>query len=247
MAQQKTDKRITAVVAAYNEAPRLGVVLEVLTSYAGFDEVIVIDDGSSDNTSEVAKQFPVRCVKNEINMGKGSAMDRGVGLANGDIIFFCDADVRGLSHAMIDDIVGPVLAGQVDMFIGMRNRKWYVAHQVVSFLPLLGGERAVTKALWRRVPDAYKQNFRIEAALNFFAQHYGMGFQYKVFRGLSQIIKEKKYGLCQGVAQRWGMIIDIFSAQIMLHRLHKPYWTKEMRFGHLVNEIMDRIRNNKTE
>lgn len=77
------------------------------------------------------------------------------------------------------------------MFIGMRNRKWYFAHQIIAFVPLLGSERALTKKLWQRIPDYYKQYFRIETALNFFTLYSGNGFNYKVFQGLAQVIKEK--------------------------------------------------------
>jgi glycosyltransferase involved in cell wall biosynthesis len=229
MAEQKNSKRITAIVPAYNEAPRIGKVLEVLTTYPSFKEIIVVDDGSSDHTEDVVKNFNVRYIKNPVNNGKGYAMDRAVSLANGDVVFFCDADISGLTHGIIDEITHPVLAGEVDMFIGMRNRRWYVAHQMITFIPLLGGERALTKNLWQKLPSYYKQYFRIEAALNFYALYYGRGFQYKVFKGLSQVIKEKKYGFWDGMRQRWNMMYHIFSAQLKLHDVHIPESARNRR------------------
>ena len=152
-------RKVAAVIPAYNEAPRLGAVLEVLTSYPGFQEIIVVDDGSTDNTLDVAKKFGARAVRNDTNMGKGYSMDRGVALAlynHAEIIFFSDADIEGLTHETIDDILSPVLEGRMDMSIGMTDRKWYLAHEMLSFLPLLGGERAVTQSLWQKVPEYYK-------------------------------------------------------------------------------------------
>lgn len=229
MDQQENNKRITAIVPAYNEAPRIGNVLKVLATYPNFIEVIVIDDGSTDNTKEIVKKFNIQYVRNPKNQGKGYSMERGVSLASGDIVFFCDADISGLTHTIIDEITKPVLSGEVDMFIGMRNRKWYFAHRIITFIPLLGGERAIVKSLWQKLPNYYKQYFRIEAALNFYSLYYGKGFQYKVFKGLSQVIKEKKYGLWDGAKQRGKMMWNIFSAQYKLHFIHIPESIKNGR------------------
>lgn len=229
MAQQKANKQVTAIVPAYNEAPRIAAVLEVLTTYPHFREVIVIDDGSTDATGNIAQKFDVRYVRNETNKGKGQAMDQGVTMAKSDVLFFCDADTIGLTHDIIDEIVSPVVTGETDMFIGMGNRKWYIAHYIVTLIPLLGGERALTKALWQKVPKYYKQYFRIEAGLNFFALYYAEGFQYKVFKNLSQVVKEKKYGFWDGMQKRWGMIFNIIFAQLKLHFVHIPESAKNKR------------------
>lgn len=229
MAKPENHQSVTAVVAAYNEAARIGSVLTVLCQYSGLEEIIVVDDGSTDDTATVAKRFNIRYVKNVSNRGKGFAMDRGVSLAKSDTIFFCDADVLGLTTTAIEEIIRPVALGTVELSIGMRDRKLYFAHQITAFVPLLGGERALTKALWQKVPLYYKDRFKIEAALNFYALYYGNGFQYKVFRGLTQVIKEKKYGLLPGLQQRCHMIVNIVVAQLKLHMVHVPPSRKNLR------------------
>ncbi len=78
MDSQPTRSGVTAVVAAYNEAARIGVVLDVLTTYDGFDEVVVVDDGSTDGTGEAVSAYPVTYLRVEPNQGKGHAMDVGV-------------------------------------------------------------------------------------------------------------------------------------------------------------------------
>ncbi|MEX1997723.1 MAG: glycosyltransferase family 2 protein [Candidatus Andersenbacteria bacterium] len=206
--------RITAIVPTYNEAKRLPTVLKVLTTFPRFHEVIVVDDGSTDATATVVQSFPVRYLRHSPNQGKGYAMDQGVQAAAGDIIFFCDADVRGLTHEIITATVTPVTTSRVEMFIAMRNRKIYFLHFVLNIIPLLGGERAITKRLWQKIPAYYKQRFRIEAALNFFATHEGRGFSYQVFPGLSQTIKEKKLGFWPGQLARWRMIRDVIAAEL---------------------------------
>jgi glycosyltransferase involved in cell wall biosynthesis len=229
MAFQQDNKRITAIVPTYNEAARIEAVLAVLSTYKNFLEIIVVDDGSTDLTKEIVKKYPIRYVKNDINRGKGFSMDRAVKMAQGDVLFFCDADVSGLTHSIIDAIVEPVLEGKVDMFIGMRNRKIYFTNKVFALIPLLGGERAMVKSLWYRVPDYYKHYFRIETGLNFYAKHEGKGFDFAVFKGLKQVIKEKKYGLLKGTYQRIQLYSDLITASIRLElvRMYKLLFVSE--------------------
>lgn len=219
---QTTNQQITAIVPAFNEGPRLQTVLDVLTTYTKFTEVIVVDDGSIDATATVAQSYPVRLLRNKVNLGKGLSMDRAVKAAGSNIIFFCDADVKGLNHQIIDRIVQPVISGKVDMFIGMRNRKIYWLRKILTFIPLLGGERALTRSLWLRVPDWYKDRFKIEAALNFYAIHYGEGLGYAVFVGLSQTMKEIKYGWWTGFKRRIVMYYEVAIAQLRLETTAMP-------------------------
>ncbi len=217
MDNQTDNPKVTAIVPIYNESERIGKVLTILSSYSGFAEVLVIDDGSTDDSEKIVSDFSkVKYFKQPTNQGKAKAMDKGVSLAKTDIVFFCDGDVKGLKHEMIDQIIAPVVTGRVDMFIAMRNRKIYFLHKLVLLVPLLGGERALTKVLWQKVPNFYKQKFRIEAGLNFYAKYYGHGFDIKLFRGLSQTIKEKKYGYWSGFKKRLSMTFDITLAVISL-------------------------------
>jgi glycosyltransferase involved in cell wall biosynthesis len=209
---------VTAVVAAYNEATRISKVLEVLTTYPGFDEVLVVDDGSQDSTAVVSALFPVRILKHKRNQGKGNAMETGVRAATADIIFFCDADVRGLSHQIISETIDPVRVGRFEMMVAVRNRAAFRIRPLLMILPLLGGERAVTRRLWDHVPDAYKQRYLIETALNRSAREPGLrGIHYQVFSGLAHTVKERKYGWIVGLTARICMVLDIAWLSCQLH------------------------------
>lgn len=215
-------KKITAIVPAYNEAPRIEPVLKALKAAPSLYEIIVVDDGSTDGTAEVAEKCGARIIRNAENMGKGYSMNRGVNGAAGEIIFFSDADVEGLTPAMVEEIIRPVASGELDMFIGMSDRKWYLVHQVLAFVPLLGGERAITKELWKKVPNFYKERFHIEVALNFYSVYYGKGYKYKILPGVTQTVKERKYGYLRGFWARVCMLFNIFSAQLRLNILYRP-------------------------
>lgn len=223
MDYQKHYKKVTAIVPAYNEATRIGAVLEVLTQCNCLDEIIVIDDGSTDNTKEIILTFEkVKYIRNTKNLGKGKSLDKAIAAASGDIFFFCDADVKGLRRSVVQAIVDPVQTGKVEMFIGMRNRKIFVLRFIFIFLALLGGERALTRSLWEILPEFYKKRFRVEAGLNFFAAHYKRGFRFKVFTGLTQTIKEKKYGFLRGFKSRIGMMVDSVIAFLALRFYEYP-------------------------
>jgi len=217
MGIETNNKTITAVIPAYNEALRLGGVLDVMVSYPGFKEIIVVDDGSADGTSGVAKKYGVKVLRHEKNLGKGRAIESGIASGSGEIIFISDADIKGLTHEMIDEIISPVKDEKVDMFIGLQERQIYSIRPVLLFTPLLGGERAFTRELWNKIPQEYKERFRMETALNFYALHEGKSFRYKYFQGLGQTTKEKKYGFRKGITGRFKMIGDIVSVNWQLH------------------------------
>jgi glycosyltransferase involved in cell wall biosynthesis len=90
------------VIPAYNESARLGATLDKVLAYVhgqGWDaEVIVVNDGSRDNTAEIVRTFAekdaaVRLVENQGNRGKGFSVRNGMLNANGRIVLFSDADL----------------------------------------------------------------------------------------------------------------------------------------------------------
>lgn len=213
---------VAAIVPAYNEERDIAGVLRELSAYPGFKEVIVVDDGSSDATAQIASTFPVRVIRHDVNRGKGEAMETGVAASDAGIIFFCDADMRGLSHDMLDRVLAPVRNCETDMVIAMRNWRMYYLSFLLSMLPILGGQRALRRDLWHKVPRQYRERFMVETALNFYARYWGNGFRYLVVPGLTQTIKEHKYGLFQGLRARMRMIGEIIHAQLVLQFSEVP-------------------------
>lgn len=141
---KKFKRKVAVVLCAQDEAERIGPVLEVLTSHPKIDEVIVVDDGSLDATAMVAECFCVHLIRIESNQGKGWAMNIGILATSADVLLLCDADIRGLTHKGIDDILTPVLTGKCKMMVAMRDRSSFVT-PFLGFLPVLGGERALTR------------------------------------------------------------------------------------------------------
>lgn len=216
MAYKRSGKTISAVICAYNEGPRIGQVLDVICSYPNFREIIVVDDGSTDNTSAVISRYKnVTLIKNSKNIGKGASMDIGVQATTAETIFFSDADIIGLTNKLIDEIVTPVTQKKVDTSFVILDYWVYKWKFFVRYLkPLLGGERAVSRNLWNNLPNFYKHQYRVEAGLNLYAIKYGRGCHYRIAPEISQTIKEKKYGLWLGAKKRLIMMINFLTSHI---------------------------------
>ncbi len=119
---------LSIVIPAHNEASRLGPTLDRIGEYlaaAGHRaETIVVDDGSRDETAEIARGHdrpgpPVRVIITPANRGKGHAVRTGVLAAGGDVILMCDADLS----APIEELekLLPWLDRDCDIVIGSRD------------------------------------------------------------------------------------------------------------------------------
>lgn len=83
---------ISVIVPAYNEAKAIGGVLQSILDLPLNIELIVVDDGSTDDTAEVARAHGARVIRHPTNRGNGAAVRTGIRNAHGDIIVFMDAD-----------------------------------------------------------------------------------------------------------------------------------------------------------
>ncbi len=134
----------------------------------------MVSDGSTDETTNRARKSTATVIELMENTGKGEAMATGVAHAAYDTLLFADADLLGLSNAMITTLLSEVLSGRHEMFTLVRDR---VSEHFQLHLPpqyVVGGERALKRDLWERVPAADRQGFGVELALNYYAQKHGL-------------------------------------------------------------------------
>ena len=219
----------TAIVAAYNEEGTIADVLRALTASPLIDEIIVVSDGSEDRTVEIARTFDgVRTVALHENHGKGYAMAVGVATASNDTLFFCDGDMYNVTEKHIEALVSPVLRGECDMNIGVRDRG-----QVANFLhlkmkcgPVLSGIRVMKRDVFENVPPQYQSHYKIEAALNCFGARAGFRQQETVIYGLDHVIKESKRGLADGLQARWKMSSEVFLLLFDLYVFETWRWAE---------------------
>lgn len=140
-------KGISVIIPAYNEFPRIRKVLDIVTSHAYINEIIVIDDGSTDGTDTIALHYPgIQFIKLENHKGKSFAVYTGIQASQYDTLALIDADLINFSHDSLTKLVDPVISGKADVSISIREN-------TLSFWHLIGidyisGERVLPRSLF---------------------------------------------------------------------------------------------------
>jgi len=171
--------RVSAIIPAYNEAERLGATLAALRAIDCLHEVIVVDDGSTDRTAEIARLHgATKVIRLSRNRGKGAALNEGLAHATGEILLFLDADLQE-SAAEADRLLRPLLDGVADMtiallpppakkgglgFVVRAAREGIARATGRRFAQPLSGQRALTRALIARI-GRLEERFGVETAL----------------------------------------------------------------------------------
>lgn len=212
------EKKIAAIVPAYNEEKTIEGVLKTLKNSEIINEIIVVSDGSTDKTVAICRSLGVKVLESSRRQGKGSAMRRGTKATKADIILFADADLIGFSEEHIFQLTEPLLKENAGMVVGIRDRLGETPLFLLKIDPLLafGGERAMKREIFDNIPERFSQGFEIETALNFYCQINKIPVKYVKLRGLKMIIKEKKYGFVKGFFERIKMEITLFKTRISL-------------------------------
>ena len=113
------NQNITVIIPAYNEAAIIGdLVTEIKNLYPDF-EIIVIDDGSDDETARVAQQAGATVYSHPYNIGNGAAIKSGIRKATGDVLIFLDGDGQHKPEE-IADLIAHI--PPYDMVVGARSK-----------------------------------------------------------------------------------------------------------------------------
>lgn len=158
--------KVGVVIPAYNEADRIRQTIRaVRRTLPEIAEIVVVDDGSADETASQALREGVRVVWHQRNCGKGQALKSGIQSVQSDILVFVDADM-GEQASELNSLLGPILAGQADLTIALFPpakgkqgfglvkglARWGI-QRLTGFVPRapLSGQRAVTKEAIRQI------------------------------------------------------------------------------------------------
>lgn len=207
--------KIAAIVPAFNEEFTVGGVVSSLAASGIFREVIVVSDGSSDKTAEMAKAAGARVYELPQNRGKGQAMQYGVAHTDAQILFFADADLYGFSKKHMEAVLAPVLSGQCAMSVGLRDRGAFWT-KVSEFMPLIGGERALLRGIFEHIPEEYLRGFMVEIAMNAHCSRHKLKVCKAPMPGVTIRRKMQKVGFWRGMLGYIKMFWQIGKAAILV-------------------------------
>jgi len=230
--------KTVALVPAYNEGPRLAKVLEVIISSPLVDETIVLDDGSTDNTAEVAATFPVRLLRWEKNRGKGAALQSGLEeAADASRFIFLDADLINLRNEHIEALLSPLSGSQPPaMTVGVfRQGQKNSVNLAQHYFSILNGQRALSREFVDILPDLNWSRFGVEILLSKYAGLAQKKISFPELHGLTHVTKEEKLGFYRGFIYRLQMFKECLYSLANHRKMIRRYP------GKVPPEILDRI------
>lgn len=108
-------QKVAVIIPAFNEEKNVANVIKTINELDYVDEIIVVNDGSIDNTAIEAKNAGAVVLNHEENRGKGEAINTGYNYTDADIIAFIDADIHNLNKNKVNSIIMPILEGKTEI------------------------------------------------------------------------------------------------------------------------------------
>jgi glycosyltransferase involved in cell wall biosynthesis len=196
------------LIPAHNEEKTIANVIRVALE-SNLGTVLVVDDGSSDATSQVATQAGAKVLTLEKNLGKGGAVFEGANYLQTPVVVLLDADLTNLGASHIHDLARPVLEGEADMTRGIFSQGRWQTTAAQRITPQLNGQRAILREKLLEVPGLRESRYGIEIAITKQAKREQWKMLEVPMPGVSQVMKEEKRGFWQGLRIRLGMYGDI--------------------------------------
>ncbi len=201
------------LIPAFNEETTVARVVSVALE-SSLGAVLVVDDGSSDRTATVAKQAGATVLQLPKNLGKGGAVFEGIRALQTELVLMIDADLIGLTTQHLKDLAQPVLDGKADMTRGVFTGGRWTTTAAQQLTPQLNGQRAIVREKLLGVPHLRDSRYGIEVAITEHAKRERWRVTDVAMPNVSQVMKEEKRGLWQGLKYRLWMYADIFRTYI---------------------------------
>ncbi len=201
--------KVSAIIPAFNEEKRIVNVIKPLLELSEIQSIIVIDDGSIDNTAEVVGQYPVKLIKLPQNSGKAEAVKIGLSYCQDEIILMLDADLIGLTTDHIKNLIEPVIMEDIEMTIGIFEGGRFVTDMAQRVAPNLSGQRAFKAYLINDIINLNTSGYSIEIALSKLIKEKHIKTKKVILKNISHVIKEEKLGIYKGAIWRMKMYKEI--------------------------------------
>lgn len=201
--------KVSAVIPAYNEEATIGNVIGILNNIPVISEIIVVSDGSTDNTPDIAKNMKAKVIEYSENKGKGAAIKAALEICDGDVVLFLDADLIGLKQQHVYNLLMPVINDRADMTVGVFKNGRFSTNFSHKVSPQLSGQRAVKKFVLDDMKNVDLTGYGIEVMLNIHAKEMKIRVEEVELEGITHVMKEEKFGVVRGILHRMKMYWQI--------------------------------------
>jgi len=210
-------RTIGVVIPALNEEENLLRVLNVVCAIDWVEQIVVVDDGSTDGTLNIIKQL-VACDERLLaihmseNHGKAAALLTGVQALSTDIVIFLDADLVGLQPCHLEELYKPVGSGFYEMTVATFQHGNLLTDASHRFAPNLSGQRCLSRleAEQGLIPLAATR-YGVEVGLTIYARSQKWRIKNIIWNGVTHRMKEQKQRVIDGLYNRWKMYNQIFA------------------------------------
>lgn len=167
-------EKVSVVIPAYNEEKGISNVIDAAKNSELVDEVIVVDDGSTDKTGQVAKDSGAKVLKSDRNRGKGDAMYIGLQESEGSVIVYLDGDLTDITPQKVSKLVLPTLNGYDFAKASFKRSSGRITELTakpllniffpeINFNQPLSGQIAIKKELAKKLN--FETGFKVDIAL----------------------------------------------------------------------------------
>ncbi|PID84208.1 hypothetical protein CSB09_02225 [Candidatus Gracilibacteria bacterium] len=157
----------SAIIPAYNEGPRIEEMIDAVLGCKELDEIIIINDGSTDDTWEKIQTIKdPRCIKmnNTKNCGKMKSVMRAIKKSNGDYIVMIDSDLIGLKSYHIKQLIDPIMTQLCDTTLSLRDNSLRIYKLLKT--DFVSGERVIPKEIFEDTAFFVGKSFGLEVKIN---------------------------------------------------------------------------------
>lgn len=202
--------KVSCIIPVYNEAERAPAVIDAILKCKLVDEVVVVNDGSTDKTKEVLEKINgINFISLEKNHGKSYAVITALKLTKNELVMMIDSDLIGLSPEDVSALIEPVIQNKADVTMSIRDNSLLVYK--LFGCDFFSGERVFYKSILGDFNQMQKlKGFLLESFINQIIIAKKLRIKNIKWNGVITPRKSVKYGFWKGSYEDLKMFKLIF-------------------------------------